>query len=80
MELTEILEMVLIGSLGIIGYFLRGIYIDIKVMAQTMQSMNERLIRHEERNAQLEHRIERVEERIEKQEHDIRQLLITSKN
>ena len=72
--------MVLIGALGIIGYFLRNIYVDIKVMASTMQSMNERLIRHEERNAQLEHRMERMEERVEKQEQDIRQLFITSKN
>ena len=73
------LEMVLIGALGIIGYFLRGIYIDIKSMAMTMQSMNERLIRHEEHNRQLDYRIERAEERLEKQEDDIRKLLITSK-
>ena len=80
MELTQILEVVLIGALGVIGYFLRGIYTDIKAMASALQSMNERLIRHEERNAPLEHRVERAEERIEKQEQDIRQLLITIRN
>ena len=80
MQLTDVLEFVLIGALGIIGYFLRGIYADIKSMALTMQSMNERLIRHEEQNRVIAAKLERVEERIDAHEHDIRNLLITTKS
>lgn len=73
-DYAAILQTTLLIMLGVIGWFLRGIYANIQKMAESIQSLNERLIRHEEQSTTINKRLDRVDDRVEKIASELHQL------
>lgn len=73
-DYAAILQTTLLIMLGVIGWFLRGIYSNIQKMADSIQNLNERLIRHEEQNTTLNKRLDGVDDRIEDMRKDLHTL------
>jgi peptidoglycan hydrolase CwlO-like protein len=75
MEVTPdfyaILQTTLLLMLGIIGWFLRGIYANIQKMADSIQSLNERLIRHEEKNTTVDRHLDILDREVRENEQEI---------
>jgi chromosome segregation ATPase len=75
MEVTPdfyaILQTTLLLMLGVIGWFLRGIYANIQKMADSIQSLNERLIRHEEKNTTVDRHLANLDRCVRENETEI---------
>lgn len=78
-DYAAILQTTLLIMLGVIGWFLRGIYANIQKMAESIQSLNERLIRHEEKNTDVMKRLDRAELRLEHLNDELHQLELNQK-
>lgn len=78
-DYAAILQTTLLIMLGVIGWFLRGIYANIQKMADSIQSLNERLIRHEEKNTDVMKRLDRAELRLEHLNDELHQLELNQK-
>ena len=78
-DFYAILQTTLLLMLGIIGWFLRGIYANIQKMADSIQSLNERLIRHEEKNTDVMKRLDRAESRLDHFNDELHQLELNLK-
>lgn len=66
MELEYIGYSVFTIGVGVIAFFLRGIYANIQELTKSVNILNERIARYEERNSSLEVRLLRVEARLDK--------------
>lgn len=64
-ETTVIIQFILTIALGVIGFFLRGIYTTIQEMASSINKLNERLIRHETTSDSTLRRIENLEHKVD---------------
>lgn len=78
-DYAAILQTTLLIMLGVIGWFLRGIYANIQKMADSIQSLNERLIRHEEKNTDVMKRMDRAESRLDHFNDELHQLELNLK-
>ncbi len=78
-DFYAILQTTLLLMLGVIGWFLRGIYANIQKMADSIQSLNERLIRHEEKNTDVMKRMDRAESRLDHFNDELHQLELNLK-
>ncbi len=78
-DFYAILQTTLLLMLGVIGWFLRGIYANIQKMADSIQSLNERLIRHEEKNTDVMKRLDRAESRLDHFNDELHQLELNLK-
>lgn len=70
-DFYAILQTTLLLMLGVIGWFLRGIYANIQKMADSIQSLNERLIRHEEKNTTVDRHLSNLDRSVKENETEI---------
>jgi archaellum component FlaC len=76
-EASVIIQFVLTAALGVVGFFLRGIYTSIQDMAKSINTLNERLIRHETNNEATQKRADKVDSKLDELEREIHHIRVT---
>jgi hypothetical protein len=65
-DIETAIQMLLTGGLGMIGFFLRGIYSEIKQLAKDVRTLGEVAAKHEAHREATEMRLTRIEAKLDK--------------
>lgn len=76
MDINALHEYAVIGLLGIIGYFLRGIMSSFKRLETDFSKFREEYAGHRAEFSDTQRRLDRIEKRLDEQSDDIRNLMV----
>jgi archaellum component FlaC len=76
-DISSLHEYAVLGLLGIIGYFLRGIMSSFKRLETDFSKFREEYAGHRAEFTNTQKRLDRIEKRLDEQSDDIRDLMIS---